>query len=221
MSVSSPLGMVLPEHDPSTGEVHRTWSARWRDSRVPAVGGLDAAPRVVGHYRRSEGTCEQGRHLFDAIEDDTADPRTSELLGDEFGERWVRFRLTLTCVRCGIIERLGGLRDQEDDRSRPTAVSAVPLRAGAFRAQQIDRGSDWGRSAGDLTTWTVHEGDNPHPVGVITWGSTPRGRRYFVGRLDAWPEGSTVEAPTAAACLRKIARSTTDALVRPEGGGDR
>lgn len=221
MSPSSQLGMILPEHDPSTGEVHRTWPTRWRDARVPAVGGLDAAPRVVGCHRRSESTCEQGRHLFDAIEDDMADLRTSELLGDEYGERWVRFRLTLTCIRCGIIERRGGLRDHEDDRSRPTAVAAVPLRAGAFRAQQIDQGGDWGRNVGELSTWTVHEGDNPHPLGVITWGSTARGRRYFVGRLDAWPEGSTVEAPTAAACLRKVARSTTATITSTEGGGDR
>jgi hypothetical protein len=109
--------------------------------------------------------------------------------------------MRLTCVRCGRIEQLEGLLENERDQ-RGGRVCPVPLRAGRLLAQEVDASGD-----GAFSTWLVHEGPDTAPVGLIVWERGPRGRRYFAGRLDSWPEGQVVEAPTPEACLRKLARS--------------
>jgi hypothetical protein len=81
---------------------------------------------------------------------------------DDADVQRLRFRLALTCVRCGRIERLEGLTD--DDGHRGSRVDPEPLRAGALLAQQI--GGD--RYGGDLTSWAVHDRPDRAPIGCIT-----------------------------------------------------
>ena len=77
------------------------------------------------------------------------------------------------------------------------SIDPVPLRAGHLLAQQVEDGGRYG-----LSGWSVHEGDTTH-VGDMSTGITARGRRYVTGRLhDSVP----IEAPTAQACLRKLAK---------------
>ena len=119
-------------------------------------------------------------------------------IADDDVER-LRFRMTLTCVRCGLVDDVRGICE-DDGQSRSAHVDPVPLRSGRLLAQQIE---DGGR--GDLSTWAVHDDPAAPAVGFMAWGRGPRGRRYFSGRLHQWPIGVPVQAPTPAACLTKLA----------------
>jgi hypothetical protein len=187
-------GMVLPPFDPMSGEVDG-WGHRW-DVRVPAVVERDWPPRLLACRVRSE-RCPDGRHLFDAIESsatetwDEATQRSSQ-----------RFRLVLTCVRCGLVEPIDGVWDSTD--SRRTHVDPVPLRSGSLRAQQVSAD----RGLGHLyDSWLVHDSSGA-VVGVIDWARGRRGRAFYTGRLRDWPAGQHIEASTPAGCLRKLARTT-------------
>jgi hypothetical protein len=110
--------------------------------------------------------------------------------------------LRLTCVRCGRIERLEGVLENERWR-RGGRLAPAPMRAGRLLAQQVDND----RKGLDLSTWLVHDSADGPPIGIIHWESGPRGRRYFAARLDSWPDGQAVKASTAEGCLRKLART--------------
>jgi hypothetical protein len=198
--------MVLPYADPASGEI-RASGHRW-DSRVPVAFDREWPAYLIACWRGFG--CPSGRHLWDAIVATAdADPPYRPSRGaagtaaapDENADKgeWQRFRLRLTCVRCGQIYRLDGIAEDASGRHQ---VDPVPLRAGHLLAQQI--GGDSGASA-DLTTWAIHDRDDGPVVGAIHWGCTPRGRRYYAGRLDTWPDGQSVQASTPAACLRRIA----------------
>lgn len=189
-------GMVLPPFNPATGQVD-AWAHRW-DVRVPDPIERDRpAQPVACHIRTSQ--CPDGRHLFDAIE------TTAYETWDEATEKSTqRFRLVLTCVRCGLVEPIEGVQDTT--RSRTTRVDPVPLRAGTLRAQQATTAKAWGR---DASSYLVHDADGA-PVGVIDWARGKRGRAFYTGRLQAWPPGQHVQAPTVAGCLRKLAHAHAD-----------
>jgi hypothetical protein len=189
--------MVLPYADRADGEVdgQRCYS----DARVPVALSYDRPPHLIASWDRPE-QCSSGRHLWDAIVARSPDTRPGAPDSDE--EEWARFRMRLTCVRCGRIEQLEGVLENEG-RQHGGRVSPVPLRAGRLLAQEVDAGG----YDGDFSRWLVHDGPEGSAVGVIVWGRGPRRRRYFAGRLDAWPEGQIVEAPTPEACLRKLVRA--------------
>jgi hypothetical protein len=194
--------MILPGVDPATGEIERrAWS---RDVRVP--GGLEFPPRLVAGGNWSP--CTGGRHLWDAVE------AVDNEVEDDAGECTQRFRLVLTCVNCGLVQRLEGVADTGRGASgRLARLDPAPLRAGSLRAQQIRHDRIGSR---DCSTWAVCD-ESGRRVGSITWGCTRRGRHYYAGRLDCWPSGVVVEAPTPLACLRKVARQAAAAPV----GGER
>src|SRR3954453_20271108 len=167
-SARTSSAMVLPYADRADGEVDgpRCYS----DARVPVGFCYDRPPRLVGWWDRPE-QCPSGRHLWDAIIARGADRRPGAPDTDE--EEWARFRLRLTCVRCGRIEQLEGVLENERDQ-RGGRVNPVPLRAGHVLAHGVDPG----RYDGDPSRWLGHDGPDGPAVGVIVWGSGPRGRRY-------------------------------------------
>ena len=183
------LRMILPEFDPTSGEVLRRLFLR--DDRVPRPFSFDRPPRLLGSYDGSE-LCPDGRHLWDAI------VATGECQLDDDEREHLPFRLTLTCVRCGLVECLAGITDEQQscDGGR---LPPEPLMAGELRAQQVRIDRLLG-----FPTWHVFDASGAR-IGSMTTGCTVRGRRYVAGRLD---DGGMpgVEAPTAAACLRKLAR---------------
>ncbi len=174
------------------------------DDRVPRPfewDGGDAS--YLGHWRRQGASCPAGRHTWDAIvvERDTYDEAVVAAFGSNPDREVIEFRLVLTCTQCGIIEKLSGYRDPQ--RGTDGEIDPVPLRAGGLVAQEVSRTSM--SFGGPLSTWLVHDSAGA-AVGKMSWGSTPRGRRYVSGRLVAWPSGLLVEAPTAVGCLRKMAK---------------
>src|SRR3954466_13340441 len=171
--------MVLPYADRADGEVDgpRCHS----DARVPVGFSYDRPPRLVAWWDRPE-QCPSGRHLWDAIVARGEDRRPGAPDSEE--EEWARFRMRLTCVRCGRIEQLEGVLENDRDQ-RGGRVNPVPLCAGRLLAQEVDAGG----YDGGFSRWLVHDGPDAVAVGVIVWGRGPRGRHYFAGRLDAWPEG--------------------------------
>lgn len=188
--------MILPALDAVTREVT---ADAWRDARIPRtyLGHDPATP--VGHHRRTEA-CPGGRHLWDLLQ--TSGPyRCREDSDDVAGELDVR--ITGTCVRCGVIWHFEGAELDQSDRG-PGQVDPAPLRAGGLLAQEVDRDT-WYREP--RSRYTVHVGNDPAVAGRIAWGRTQRGREFYTGRLSEWPDGQTVEAPTANACLRKLARA--------------
>lgn len=191
--------MILPTADAETGVVRSSWPLV--DGRVPTEFPRGDDAQLVGAWRRRSDACPTGRHLWDAIETTTSE--NVPFIADDDVER-LRFRIRLTCVRCGLVEHLQGIQEYPYP-SESRQVNPVPLRSGALWAQQID-GDDGG---GDLTTWAVHDDPHAAPVGVIAWGCGPRGRRYFTGRRFTWPAGASVEAATPQACLAKLARAGT------------
>lgn len=173
---------------------------KWRDARVPTgFLGYDG-PSVVAQDRKTE-QCPSGRHLWDLLEA-TGPYRYTDVDGCE-GEQDVR--LIGTCVRCGVIWRLQGT---EVDKSLPGPgrVDPTPLRVGEWRAQEVDRNTWFGPRDEARSTYSLHQGDDPADLGWMAWGATVRGRRFYSARLDTWPVGDSVEAPTALACLRKVAK---------------
>ena len=189
--------MVLPYADRADGEVdgHHTYS----DARVPVAFSYDRPAHLIAFWDQPE-QCRTGRHLWDAIVARGPDRRPGAPEVDE--EEWVRFRLRLTCVRCGRIEHLEGVLENERER-RGGRVAPVPLRAGRLLAQQVD-GGGYGP---EFSTWLVHgEADGRRSVSSAG-GEVLGGGCYFGGRLDSWPEGQTVQAPTPEACLRGARQS--------------
>jgi hypothetical protein len=180
----------------------------WRDARIPRpYAGFDG-PALVAEQHTAE--CPDGRHLWDLLQT-TGDYRYRE--DDDTVEGELAIRLVGTCVRCGVIWRMEGLSFETYRSSGgPGRVNAEPLRSGGLRAQEVDR-SVW---FGDVprSIYTVHGGTDPAVIGWMGWGRTRRGREFYAGRLTAWAQEQTVEAPSATACLRKLARGA-------EGGGDR
>jgi hypothetical protein len=179
----------------------------WRDVRVPRPLSWDGNPaHLLAGWRRTD-QCPDGRHMWDALvaQEQITDAAVLGALspGDEYAEA-LRFRLTLTCLRCGVIERLAGVRQEERGESSGQ-VDPVPLKAGTLRAQQVDTSGRHAVRGHELAVYVVHRGSAAEPVGSIAWGRGPRGRRYFAGRLHSWPAGQGVEASSALACLRKLA----------------
>ena len=178
--------MILPPVDSASGGVRGgPWHVR--DVRVP----------LLAYWRRDD-RCPTGRHLWDVLVVHSSDGVA--FVADDDVERR-RFRMRLTCVRCGLVDDVRGIRE-EDCQYRSTHVDPVPLRSGRLLAQQVD---DGGR--GDLSTWAVHDDPAAPAVGYISWGRGPRGRRYFSGRLHQWPDGVAVNGPNPAACLAKLANA--------------
>ena len=192
-------GMVLPQFTPGTYPAVQ-WATFWSDVRVPAPIDRDVPAGPLADHIRTEA-CPDGRHLFDAIE-----ATTDETYDEAAGTSSQRFRLVLTCVRCGLVVPREGVWDTSDTtRSRTTSVSPVPLCAGGLRAQQISRSGS--RLLGrDTDTYLVHDATDAL-VGGIDWARGKRGRAFYTARLNTWPPGRHVEAPTAAGCLRKLAHA--------------
>jgi hypothetical protein len=218
------LSMICPAVDGFSGEV----AGGYPDVRVPSwlVYGHD--PHLLASW---SGNCPGGRHVWDAliargvevdVDPDDPDEAVARRRGGSDRERAVAvqpFRLVLTCVRCGVVERLTG-ESWWDGRSGVTQVAPVPLRAGELLAQQV---SPWGRwsladdqEAGDWPVHSVHTGTTV--VGRIIPHLGRRGSRLkHIGRLNTWPEGRSVMALTPLACLRKIARGVPAATAPATG----
>jgi hypothetical protein len=171
--------MILPTADTASGEVirHRLLC----DDRIPIRLSHDRPVRLLGYWDRP-AQCPDGRHLWDAIVATAPDVAP----GPEEDEDRLRFRLALTCVRCGRIEGLQGVM-HDDGRCRPRRVDPEPLRAGGLLAQQV--GTD--RFGGDLTSWpsttarTVNR--SVHQLGERrSWSALLPGP---VRRLAGWPDG--------------------------------
>jgi hypothetical protein len=211
----TPAGMVLPKFTPGAHPAAQR-ATFWSDVRVPAPVEWDIPAGPLADHIRNEA-CPDGRHLFDAIE-----ATAHETYDEDAGTSAQRFRLVLTCVRCGLVVPMEGVQDTT--RSRTTRINPVPLSAAGLRAQQISEHASWlGR---DSDTYLVHDPSGA-PVGGIDWARGKRGRAYYVGRLNGWPTGQHVEASTAIGCLRKLAHahaatpSVTDAVCpAPAGDGD-
>jgi hypothetical protein len=166
--------------------------------RIPIRLSYDRPAHVLGHWDRPVHYPD-GRHQWDAIAATAPDVASDRKDHHEDQDR-LRFRLVLTCVRCGRIERLEGITE-DDGVCGPRRVAAEPLPAGGLLAQQV--GAD--RYGRDLTSWVVYDRPDRAPIGCMTWGRGVRGRQFFLGRFDAWPAGQMVEAATATGCLRKFA----------------
>ena len=109
--------MVLPQFDPAAyPAVARATS--WADVRVPAPIERDFPVGPLSDHIRNDA-CPHGRHLFDAIE-----ATANETYNEQAGTSSQRFRLVLTCVRCGLVEPLEGVWDTT--RSRTTSVGPGP-----------------------------------------------------------------------------------------------
>lgn len=191
-------GMVLPQFTTSTHPAVR--GATWRsDVRVPAPIDPDIPAGPLADHLRDDA-CPHGRHLFDAIE-----ATGYETYDEEAETSAQRVRLVLTCVRCGLVVPIEGVQDTT--RNRPTKVSPVPLTAGGLRAQQVHRSGTLldGRAT---DTYLVHDA-NDALVGGIDWARGKRGRAYYTGRLNTWPTGHHIQAPTPTGCLRKLAHAHT------------
>lgn len=211
--------VILPPYltDPRGDDV---LEADYADHRVPSPLGsyLDRhVARPVGDTEHAPSCDVAGtgyaRHLFDALE-----AGEGEKYGPDDQPAPSRYRLHLTCVRCGLIVRqeLTRLPDEEMRYYRTERVDPAPLQAGGLVAQQVGPASDSRRR--DMSTWTVYRGldagGQPRRVGVIAWAVGPRGRAYFVGRLGdrrQWSEEHTAAAPRVESAsplgaLRALAR---------------
>jgi hypothetical protein len=190
--------MVLPYAEPATGDV--VSHGNLTDSRVPLTYPSMGPPRVFGaEFRREQ--CPDRRHLWDVLM--TAGEPTA---GVHEGEELQPFRMSLSCVRCGLVRHLRGLVDDTLHRG-PDQLNPEPLRAGGLLAQEVRR--DWAGDP-DLSTWAVHDSTDGPPVGVIVWSRGRRGRRYYVGKLYGNAADEVFQAPTPTACLRRMARAAAD-----------
>jgi len=153
--------MILPAAEVASGEVsgHRLMF----DDRIPIRVSHDRPARLLGYWDRP-GQCPDARHLWDAIVA-TAPEVVPDRQDDYEDDERLRFRLALTCVRCGRIERLEGVTDQDGHYGSPR-VDPQPLRVGSLLAQQVG-GDGYG---GDLASWVVRDRPGRAPIGCITWG---------------------------------------------------
>ncbi|MDR6861996.1 hypothetical protein [Phycicoccus sp. 3266] len=187
--------MVIPRHEPSSGEV----TLPPLDVRKPRLWDADdlgyTQPRRLGWWRRER--CTDGMHLFDVL------VAEQTRYADDDTET-IRFDATLTCVRCGLVQRWDGTRAAGDDNHHD--IDPTPVQAGELLAQQIRSGS--------LPHWIIHR--DGAPVGAMEAARTRRGRSYIAARLDEWAPGDTVEGKDPRGALRAVARrvqmgSPTDA----------
>src|SRR3954464_13459197 len=91
--------MILPTAEMASGEVsgHRLLC----DDRVPIRLSHDRPARLLGDWRRP-ARCPDGRALWDAVVATAPGVEPDREDDDEYEDQ-LRFRLTLTCVRCGRI----------------------------------------------------------------------------------------------------------------------
>lgn len=209
--------MVLPVARPDDGIVctRVSYSIDERiPTRLPAPDIYDreaqASRRVghhIGHTDPAVGVptrlCPEG-HLFDIIESTVQhvieDPEA------EYGERIEStFRARLTCVKCGIVLAWEGRRTEE---RHVTTLDPEPLAVGDLLAQMVHT-----RCGGFGPAWSRYEvyrstAAGVERVGALVPQSGLRGRRFYVGQLDAWGvgPGSYVEGKDPLATLRAIAR---------------
>lgn len=188
----------------------------WEDERLPERMGRysddERDVRPLGYYNGPEnGPClppgEPGedrmarwgrqRHLFDVLH--TAGAQGYD---EDMNALPVEFRMVLTCVRCGVVMRVRGQANSDEDGGvhHVTTLDPIPLQAGRLLAQQIRRDVGWSREVD--ATWTVYS--DGARVGTITTARGQRGRRYVHGRLGE--EGPLLEGPTVLAVLRKLAK---------------
>lgn len=211
-------GMVLPPVGPVSGVVDRE-CADLSDVRVPAPFGRysddELFPRPVGYYdgrllpggtaRHETGPCNPtgewaaNRHLFDALMTSEGDV----YVGDDLAPS--KFRLALTCVRCGVVRELRGHLDAENGDESHGPIDPVPLQAGTLLAQQIRHSRSWGHEDAE---WTVYaEGRR---VGWMATERGQRGARYVAGGLGRryLDDHQVLKAPTPIALLRKLSKLT-------------
>ena len=204
--------MVLPYTDANGCVVGR---ATLQDSRVPPRLSPDYDPEVLSAWTGAR--CVHGRHMWDVITTSAA------LAGSGIGslssaldhgtlpagpahnldgenDEWRRFRMRLTCIRCGRIESLEGLsRDSARGWAR---VEPTPLRAGDLVTQQIE--APRGRIG--LETWSVHRSTDGEPIGVMTRQRNRLGVDFYGASLDDWPEDAFARGKTPITALRSLAR---------------
>lgn len=153
-----------------------------------------APPAERGEHRMARWG--QQRHLFDAIY-----TSGQQHYGDDDQPTPVELRLVLTCVRCGVVMRVTGTADSDEDGGvhEVTQLDPVPLQAGELLAQQVRADRTWAREVD--ATWAVYR--DGALVGSLTSSRGPRGRRYVSGRLYAGDQKA--DGPSAIAVLRKLA----------------
>lgn len=176
------------------------------DERWPRpVGYLQCRLEPGGTGRYQSGPCNpagafgQNRHLFDALMAEEGDRYDAD---DNLMPP--RFRLTLTCVRCGAVRALRGQLDAEDGDREAGLLDPVPLQAGPLLAQEISRAHVWG----DLwnVEWTIYRDGTR--VGWMATERGPRGKRYVAGALGRrGADEPTVKGQSPIAVLRKLARA--------------
>lgn len=203
-------GMVLPPVD-QHGVVPGS-RLEYDDQRLPRRIGRYADEREVrplGYYNGpADGPClpselpadhlarhARQRHLFDAL-------YTSGQQGyaNDDSPTPVEMRLVLTCVRCGVVMRVTGAADSDDDGGvhEVGQLDPVPLQAGELVAQQVRADRTWAREVD--ATWAVYRDGTL--VGSLRSSRGSRGRRYVSGRLYA--DGHKAEGPSAISVLRKL-----------------
>jgi hypothetical protein len=113
-----PERMILPTAEVASGEVsgHQLLC----DDRIPIRLSHDRSAHLLGYWD-SPAQCPDGRHLWDAIVATTPHHVPGED-DDDADEDRLRCRLALTCVRCGRIERLEGVTDEDGHRLGPTGL---------------------------------------------------------------------------------------------------
>lgn len=220
--------MVLPHTDANGCVVGRT---TLQDSRVPPRLSPDYDPEVLSAWTGAR--CVHGRHMWDVVTTSAAlaGPGTGALSSaldhgtipagaadnvDGEDDEWRRFRMRLTCIRCGRIESLEGLsRDSARGWAR---VEPTPLRAGDLVAQQIE--APRGRIG--LETWSVHRSTDSEPIGVMNRQRNRLGVDFYRASLDHWPKHAFARGKTPITALRSLARmvraadSVTDHTNAPE-----
>lgn len=158
------------------------------------------APRNLDGYHayreypdgyRTSAKC---RHLFDVITSTKSHVHYDE---DEAEIVDTEFRQVLTCTRCAYVIRQTGTLDEKSGKTEQ--LEPAPITAGELTAQQtaVQRYRE---------TWSVHTSHGTK-IGDLTWRMTTRGREYYTGSLT--DRNTTVEGPTAAAALRKLAKFYT------------
>ena len=204
--------MVLPHADANGCVVGRL---ALHDSRVPPRLSPDYDPEVLSAWPGAR--CVHGRHTWDVVTASAAltGPGAGALSSaldhgtlpaglahnlDGEDDEWRRFRMRLTCIRCGRIESLEGLsRDSARGWAR---VEPTPLRAGDLVAQQIE--APHGRIG--LETWSVHQSSDGEPIGVMTRQRNRLGTDYYRASLHHWPEDAFARGKTPITALRSLAR---------------
>lgn len=224
-TTSRNVGMVLPPLGPTTGGVDRE-TADLADVRVPAPFGRyddEHWARPVGYYqgrlepggtaRHTPGPCNptgawgDNRHLFDALMSEEGDV----YVGDDLAPS--RFRLVLTCVRCGAVRALTGQLEAEGGDRDVAVLDPVPLQVSDLLAQQISYSRSWGH---DDAEWTVYR--DGQRVGWMATSRGRRGARYVMGGLGRRyrDDHLVVKAPTPTAVLRKLAKLQVNTVAQAQ-----